>query len=89
MELAIFVSGAAEMTHNFRPHRALRWDHEAEVVLESFLEQKPAGLSILLGEIRKLLIETHVHLKANFLGEHLRHRAFPPNEILLAGVVEV
>lgn len=76
MELAVFVSGAAELAHDFRTHGALRRNHEADVVLQSFLEQKPTRLAIFFGEIRKLLIEARIHLQTDLFRKGFGH-AFP------------
>ena len=43
MELSVFVGGAAEMAHDFGTHCALRRNHEADVMFESFLKKKAAG----------------------------------------------
>jgi hypothetical protein len=85
MELAVFVSGAAELAHDFRTHGALRRNYEADVVLQSFLEQKPARLAIFFGEIRKLFIEARIHLQADLFRKSFGH-VFPlPCLILRAG----
>jgi len=73
MELAVFVSGEAELLHDFRTHGALRRNHEADVVLQSSLEQKPARLAIFFGEIGQLLIEVRIHLKADLFRECFSH----------------
>jgi hypothetical protein len=67
MELAVLVGGAPEMAHYFRPHRVLGWNNEVNVMLQGFLKEKPAGLAILLGEVRKLAIETGIHFQTDFL----------------------
>jgi hypothetical protein len=74
MELAVFVGRAAKLVHHFRTHRVRRRSYKLEVVLNRFLKQKPAGLSIALGDVRKTFVETDVHLKSNFLGWLLGHR---------------
>jgi hypothetical protein len=77
MELTVLIGGAAEMAHDFWTHGTLRWDHETDVVLKGFFEQKPAGLSVLLGKRGELLIEMHIHLQTDLLSERFRHREFP------------
>lgn len=73
MELAVFVSGAAEMAHDFRTHGALRRNHETDIVLQSFLKQKPARLAIFFGEIGKLLIQVRIHFQADLLRKCFGH----------------
>jgi hypothetical protein len=84
MELAVFVSGAAELAHDFRTHGALRRNHETDVVLQSFLKQKPARLAIFFGEIRKLLVEVRIHLQADLFRKCLDHVVPLPCPILHA-----
>jgi hypothetical protein len=74
MDLAVFVGRATKLVHHFRTHRVRRRSYKLEVVLNRFLKQKPAGLSIALGDVRKTFVETDVHLKSNFLGWLLGHR---------------
>ena len=84
MELTVFVSGAAEMAHDLGPHSALRRNHEADVVFQSFLEQKPARLAIFFGEIGKLLIEVRIHLQADLFRKCFGHVVPLSSPILLA-----
>ena len=85
MELAVFVSGTAEMAHNIRPYRALGRNHKANIVFQGFLEQKPSRLTILLGEFGKLLIEMRIHLQADLFRECFGHVDSLSCSILLAG----
>jgi hypothetical protein len=66
MEFVVFVSGAAELAHDFGTHCALGRNHEANVMLQGLLEKKAAGLAIFFGEIGKLPIKMRMHLQADF-----------------------
>ena len=77
MELAVFVGGATELAHDFRTHGTLRRNHEADVVLQRFLEQKPPRLAIFFGEIGKLLIEVRIHLQADLFRKCFGHVVSP------------
>lgn len=82
MELSVFVGRAAEMAHDLRPNCALRRNHEAQIVLQGFLEKKSARLPIFRGQFGELLIEPGIHLQADFSGVRFGHEIVPSGMIL-------
>jgi|HubBroStandDraft_3_1064219.scaffolds.fasta_scaffold2099438_1 hypothetical protein len=86
MELAVFVGRAAELAHDFRTHGALRRNHETNVVFQSFLKKKAAGLAIFFGEIGKLLIEVRIHLQTDLFRKCLGHVVPLPIRFYVRGV---
>ena len=73
MELAVFVGGASEMAHDFRPNRALRRNYELNVMFQRLFKKKAAGLSVFLGERGKLAIKARIHFQADLFCKCFGH----------------